>query len=109
MVVNWLIISPNEPNFSIFPVRTSKLIEKEKRIAEEEARIAREKQMRSQKIENSKPSRGGYCSIHCRHYHEEFLDSYGGIVGDFDSGGYVEYYCSLGHSISHGSYCKDYE
>lgn len=84
-------------------------IEKEKRIAEEEARIAREKEMRSQKIETNKPSRGGYCSIHCRHYREEFLDSYGGIVGDFDSGGYVEYYCSLGHSISHGSYCKDYE
>ena len=52
---------------------------------------------------------GGYCSFNCRHYHEEFLDSYGGIVGDFDGAGYVEYYCNLGHSIVHGRFCKDYE
>ena len=31
------------------------------------------------------------------------------IVGDFDSEGYVEYYCGLGHSLSYGSFCKDYE
>lgn len=61
------------------------------------------------KIENNEMTHGGYCSFNCRHYHEEFLDSYGGIVGDFDGAGYVEYYCNLGHSIVHGRFCKDYE
>lgn len=56
---------------------------------------------------NSK--RGGYCGLSCKHCYEEFFDSGGGIVGDFDSGGYTEYYCHLGHTISHGSFCEDYE
>ena len=28
---------------------------------------------------------------------------------DFDDEGYTEYYCHLGHPISLGSFCKDYE
>ncbi len=84
-------------------------IKKDHEIAEEEARIAKEKEMRSKKIENSAQTRGGYCSFNCIHYCEEFLDSQGGIVGDFDSGGYTEYYCNLGHNLSKGNYCKDYE
>lgn len=71
------------------------------------ARIAKE--MRSKNTQENKLNRGGYCSIHCRHYYEEFFDSGGGIVGDFDSDGYFEYYCKLGHSISHGCYCEYYE
>lgn len=71
------------------------------------ARIAKE--MSSEKTQENKLNRGGYCSIHCRHYYEEFFDSGGGIVGDFDSDGYFEYYCKLGHSISHGCYCEYYE
>lgn len=51
-------------------------------------------------------SQGGYCDLSCRHCYEEFLDSYGGIVGDFDDGGYVEYYCALGHQISFGRFCE---
>lgn len=54
-------------------------------------------------------SRGGYCDLGCRHCYEEFLDSYGGIVGDFDDGGYVEYYCALGHQMAFGRFCEYYE
>ncbi|MBE6496181.1 MAG: zinc ribbon domain-containing protein [Methanobrevibacter thaueri] len=52
---------------------------------------------------------GGYCGLNCRHCYEEFLDSYGGIVGDFDAGGNVEYYCALGHQVAFGSFCEYYE
>ncbi len=86
--------------------------EKEKaRIAEEKkkARIAEEQERRRKELEWIEINGGGYCSLSCRHCYEEFLDSGGGIVGDFDSEGYVEYYCHLGHSISFGSLCKDYE
>jgi hypothetical protein len=47
--------------------------------------------------------------LNCRHCYEEFIDSGGGIVGDFDSEGYVEYYCRLGHPISFGRFCEDYD
>lgn len=73
----------------------------------EEARIELEKEMASKKIEESHMTQGGYCDSSCINYYEEFLDSGGGIVGDFDSEGYVEYYCRLGHSL--GGFCKDYE
>lgn len=82
----------------------------EKAIKEQEkTKIAKEKEMRNRKKEYAKPAHGGYCSLNCRHCYEEFLDSGGGIVGDFDSDGYVEYYCHLGHSIVYGRYCEDYE
>ncbi|WP_298501214.1 zinc ribbon domain-containing protein [uncultured Methanobrevibacter sp.] len=68
----------------------------------EKARITKE-------MENNEMKSGGYCSLNCRHCYEEFLDRGGGIVGDFDSEGYVEYYCRLGHSISFGSFCKYYK
>ena len=60
------------------------------------------------KIEN-KTVGGNYCDLKCRHCYEEFMDSGGGIVGDFDSEGYTEYYCHLGHSLSFGKFCEDYE
>ena len=80
-------------------------IEKEK----EEARLAREKEIRRKEVEWIKIHGGGYCSLDCSHCYEEFLDSHGAIVGDFDSEGFVEYYCGLGHTVSFGSYCEDYE
>ncbi|MBE6490494.1 MAG: zinc-ribbon domain-containing protein [Methanobrevibacter sp.] len=83
--------------------------EKEKKIAEENAQIAKQKEKRSKKIETPRPAHGGYCSFNCAHYREEYLDSGGGIVGDMDFDGYVEYYCSLGHQIADGKYCTDYE
>lgn len=91
--------------------RMNQLIQEYKDIqrTEENARIAKENEMKRTKTEPHEKSSGGYCSINCMHYREEFLDSSGGIIGDFDSEGYVEYYCTLGHSISHGSFCKDYE
>lgn len=80
------------------------------------ARIAKEKEMNSRKIERSserieknEKTYGGYCNWNCRHCYEEFLDSNGGIVGDFDSDGMVDYYCNLGHPLSLGSFCEDYE
>ena len=71
--------------------------------------IPKEKDIIRKKTEKTKTVRGGHCNLNCRHCYEEFLDSGGGIVGDFDSEGYTEYYCHLGHSISFGSFCEDYE
>lgn len=71
--------------------------------------IPKEKEMNRKKTEKTKTVRGGHCDFKCRHCYEEFLDSGGGIVGDFDSEGYTEYYCHLGHSLSFGSFCEDYE
>ncbi len=76
---------------------------------QKKARIAKEKEMNHVKIEENKMKHGGYCSLNCRHCYEEFFDGGGGIVGDFDSEGYTEYYCRLGHSIVHGRFCEDYE
>ena len=65
--------------------------------------------MRSKKKEKNEIIHGGYCDLNCRHCYEEILNSEGGIEGDYTIGGYVEYYCNLGHSISFGSFCQDYE
>lgn len=67
------------------------------------------KQRNSKPLTSNTNSKGNYCSLSCRHCYEEFLDSGGGIVGDFTSDGYVEYYCRLGHQISYGSFCEYYE
>lgn len=53
-------------------------------------------------------SGGGYCDLSCYYCREECFDEGGGIVGDYDSGGYTEYRCTLGHNVSLGSFCKDY-
>lgn len=109
-------IIDNEENMSEEEIRYFIKIELEKaskeqenaRIAKEKAekaRIAREKEM----VENER-TRGGYCGLGCRHCYEEFLDSGGAIVGDFDSGGCVEYYCNLlGHYVDYGRFCEYYE
>lgn len=74
---------------------------------EEQAKIRKEQEMiRREMIENGQ---GGYCGFGCRHFHEEFLDEHGGVVGDFDSGGMFEYYCDLGHSAYSGKFCEYYE
>lgn len=57
----------------------------------------------------NKPLTGGYCSSSCRHYREEIIDPEDGIVADYTSNSYSEYYCSLGHSLYDGHYCNDYE
>ena len=76
---------------------------------QDQSRIAKEKEMQRKKTEKNEITPGGYCGLGCIHYYEEFLDSGGGIVGDFDSEGYVEYYCRLGHSIVKGRFCEYYE
>ena len=85
-----------------------------KRQAEEQKRRdeERKRQLEEQKrreMEYIRQYGGGYCGFGCRHYYEEFFDDHGAIVGDFDGGGYVEYNCRLGHSVSNGGFCKDYE
>ena len=75
---------------------------------EQNVRNTKEKEMNG-KIEKNKTVGGNYCDLKCRHCYEEFMDSGGGIVGDFDSEGYTEYYCHLGHSVSFGKFCEDYE
>ena len=103
---------------SIKDMLKNKLINKRERMSEEEikdfiktelekARITEEKEMNRKNMEDTVHK--SYCSLNCRHCYEEFLDSGGGIVGDFDNDGYFEYYCRLGHSVSFGSFCKDYE
>ncbi|WP_405303906.1 zinc ribbon domain-containing protein [Methanobrevibacter sp.] len=87
---------------------------------QEKARIAKEKEMKRKEKEMKRKEKemkhkenemtnGGYCSFKCKHFYEEFLDSGGMIVGDFDSEGIVEYYCNLGHSVAIGKFCKDYK
>ena len=76
---------------------------------QKKAKIKKEKEIHSKKIEKNEIAHGNYCNLNCRHCYEEFMDSGGGIVGDFDSEGYVEYYCRLGHSLSFGRFCEDYE
>lgn len=80
-------------------------IELEKEIKRQEnSRIAKEKEMNSKKTGN-----GGYCGFDCIHCYEEYLDDDGVIVGDFTPTGIYEYYCTLGHPINFGSFCKYYE
>lgn len=69
----------------------------------------KEKEVGSARIQEPEIINGGYCSLNCRHCYEELFDSGGGIVGDLDDDGYIEYYCHLGHQISLGSFCEDYE
>ena len=52
---------------------------------------------------------GGFCSMNCVYFHEEYLDANGGSVGDFDAEGCVEYYCGLGNALCRGNYCSDYK
>ncbi len=81
----------------------------EKAIQEEEQiRILKQKEIISEKIEENEMNYGDYCDLNCIHCYEEFLDSDGEISGDYSGGGEVEYYCNLGHSMSYGSFCKDY-
>ena len=103
---------------SIKDTLKTKLIDKNEKMSEGEIKYfiktelkkaKKEQKEVSKKIEKNEPVHGGYCNLNCRHCYEEFMDSGGGIVGDFDSEGYVEYYCGLGHSLSYGSFCKDYE
>lgn len=82
----------------------ARIAEENARIAREKARIAREEEIR-RKIEANE---GGYCGLSCAYCYEEFLDSSGGIIGDFSPDGFYEYYCSLGHTVSLGSFCEDY-
>lgn len=80
----------------------------EERRKQEEERKRQAEERRKQEEEYIRKYGGGYCSLSCGYCYEEFLDSMGGVVGDFDDGGYVEYYCKLGHIVSFGSFCKDY-
>ena len=76
--------------------------------ARERFRIAEE--MRYKSTTGRKTANGGYCGWGCQYYCEEILDSAGGITADYTEdmcGTY--YYCSLGHSIVDGRFCKDYE
>ena len=103
-------IKPNKPLLK--PINNN--LEKERnRIAKEKAaqnkKSTIKKEMPSKKIEKTEITHGNYCSLNCRHCYEEFFDGGGGIVGDFDGEGYVEYSCLLGHPLSFGSFCKDYE
>ena len=63
----------------------------------------------SAKIQKNETKDGGYCNLSCIHCHEEYFSSSGEIEGDFCSDGIVEYYCSLGHSVALGTFCKYYE
>ncbi|AMD18302.1 hypothetical protein TL18_09945 [Methanobrevibacter sp. YE315] len=84
------------------------LINREKAYALHNSYFEESKKTEPKRTER-KASGGGICGSSCRHYCEEIIDSEGSIVGEYSDGGYVEDYCSLGHSISYGGFCKDYE
>ena len=94
--------------------RIADAIEREK---EEKERKKREEEYERQAAERRRREEefirqyggGGYCRSNCRYHEEEILTSHG-ISGDYteDMIG-VEYYCRLGHSVSHGRLCKDYK
>lgn len=62
--------------------------------------------MSSKKMGRNETSTVGYCDLNCIPCYEEFLDGDGVIVGNFTMGQIVEYYCTLGHPIVFGSFCK---
>lgn len=106
--LKWEFAENNNLKASIINAIGRKRKEEERKRLEEELRRQYEER-KKQEEEYIRQFGGGYCGPSCVYYYEEFLDSRGGIVGYFDSEGYVEYYCSLGHFVSHGSFCKDYK
>jgi len=103
-------MKPKKPLLKLVQESIEKKIDEE--IAKEEKKKAttrKQNETSGKKIVKNEIVHGGHCNFNCRHCYEEFLDSGGGIVGDFDGEGYVEYYCHLGHPLSFGSYCEDYE
>lgn len=107
----------NEEEKKILAEKAEKLrIAREREMAEikaiqerEKARIMKENERKSAKMEENEMDYGGYCDFNCKHCYEEILDSGGGVVGDYTGDGMVEYYCNLGHTLSYGSFCEDYE
>lgn len=74
-----------------------------------EEQIRQIKEQKKREMEYIRQYGGGYCGFGCRHYFEEYFDSHGGIIGDIDNEGYVEYNCNLGHEIYNGKFCKDFQ
>ena len=72
-------------------------------------KVIEDKRKRKEKLMGTNTASGGYCGLDCVHYCTEYLSYDEGVVGDFGVGDYCEYYCSFGHSIYEGSYCKDFE
>ena len=81
--------------------RIARKLAEQAKIREEQDRILKER------IANGELRR---CNNGCRHYYEEFLDEFGGVVADFDPhGAGVVYRCDQGHSACPGGYCEYYE
>ena len=86
--------------------------EKEKEIKarqeEKKARILEEITKNTTPIEKNE-TEGGYCNYSCKYYIEQYIDMNGGMDFDFSGDEIIDYYCSLGHSLAYGSFCKYYE
>ena len=89
--------------------RIDKVREDYQKLKKADEESLKEKKARTAKSNQMNQSSGGHCGLGCKHCYEEFFDGFGGITGDFDDEGYVEYYCHLGHPIVFGRYCEDYE
>ena len=74
-----------------------------------EERKKQQEEQRRREAEYIRKYGGGYCNSGCIYYHEEYMDRCGGVVGDIDDSGYIEYNCDLGYFVSYGSFCKDYK
>ena len=95
-------------------VENEKKIEKRRKVIREikereEERKRKLAEKRKREEEYMRKYGGGYCDSSCRYYSEEYMDSRGGVVGDIDDSGYIEYNCDLGYFVSYGSFCKDYK
>ena len=78
--------------------------EKKARIKAKQAEIPVEMKASTNEVEN-----GGYCGYTCIHFIEEYISSDGEIDYDFTGSEIIDYYCTLGHYVAYGSFCKYHE
>ena len=83
--------------------------EEEKRKKQFEERKRQMEEQKRREMEYIRQYGGGYCGLGCRYCYEEYFDRRGAVIGDLDNEGYVEYNCQLGHTVSEGRFCPDFE
>ena len=106
--LKWEFAENNKFIKIIRKVNERRQMEEERKIREKE-RTRKLLEDRRIQMEYIRQYGGGYCGFDCRYFYEEYFDVHGAIIGDLDNEGYVEYNCRLGHTVSEGAFCVDYE